>query len=157
MDLAPLGHGDRVDQREATDNYLLGVIKIEFGLGEAMSNIEPSALVAHTVGKLEFPEQKFKTISDKARLLAQLAGGGCKKILTFGATSLGYFPFLGTLGVAILADDPGIAFIVDGNDAHGSVLVFDYAVDAVAAGSIGDAILADADPRILVDFPGVMR
>src|SRR5262249_42052898 len=55
--------------------------------------------------------------------------------------------------IAVLADEPDPALIIDGQHADGAVLEVDDAVDAFFAVGAQDLVFAQADPRVLVDEP----
>ena len=54
----------------------------------------------------------------------------------------------------MLSDEPDPALVVHRQDADGPVLEVDDAVDAGMTVGPEDLVLADADPRVLVDRPG---
>lgn len=61
------------------------------------------------------------------------------------------------MAVAPLADEPGVALFIHGEDADGAVFVVDDAVDAFSAGGVDDLVLAYSDPRVGVGLAGGER
>src|SRR5262249_39331021 len=84
---------------------------------------------------------------------AELAPGGLLRGLALVTAPLGDLPRIDPERVAVLADEPDAALLVDGQDADGGVLEVDDAGDAGLAVGANDLGLADGDPAVLVHRP----
>jgi hypothetical protein len=138
---------------ESANGDLLGVFGLRGFLGEAAGDEEVGGFVADRIGELDIEEEGFEFGGDEAGFFEEFTAGAVFEGLAFGAAAFGDFPFVAVVGVAVLSDEPGVAFIVDGDNADGAVAILDDAVDA--GGSVGfeDLIFADADPGVEVDLP----
>src|SRR5439155_24622621 len=98
---------------------------------------------------------------DAARLLtsplAKLATRRRLEPLAHGASSLGDLPGVAAEGVAVLPDHPDPAPVVDGQDPDRAALEVDDPVDPGLPVGTDDPVLADPDPRVLVDRPRAER
>ena len=150
--LAGGGHLDGFGEGESANGDLFGVFGLRGFLGETAGDEEVGGFIADGIGELDIEEEGFKMGGDEAGFFEEFAAGAVFEGLALGATAFGDFPFVAVVGVAVLADEPGVAFIIDGDNADGAVAVFDDPVDAWGAVGFQDLIFANADPGIEVDL-----
>src|SRR5262249_37425540 len=93
----------------------------------------------------------FEVRGDQAGLLAELAPGGGLGGLVERPAPLRDFPGVGGQCVAVLANEPDIAVLLDRKYAEGAVLEGDDAVNAGLCVGAEDAILPEGDPGVFID------